>query len=158
MQNSCLLKCVGAQFSAKYFVKSRRPCATWGATPTSHTLHIQPNPTHSIWFPINKNLALFLLMLCVTWQNKSIKGSCRRAGKLHGNIRCQYIDRYRYMYIYLYETRPTRCRARQLRQKLRRQMQIASKFCFVSFCGETLKANYLTCDIMHEFLPWGPSN
>lgn len=44
------------------------------------------------------------------------------------------------------------------RQKLRRQMQITSKFFLAlassAFCGETLKANYLTCDIMREWIPW----
>lgn len=129
--------------------------------------HLLSPPLHSLAMRNNQRN---LVMSCVTWQNKSISDSCRRAlqncmAQIKINIK---------IYREICKTCPTRCprpcsptpsptplpvlsdRSCGAKCKLRQRFFLA--LASSAFCGETLKANYLTCDIMREWIPWGPWN
>lgn len=135
--------------------------------PISWRCHIICCPCPPLCTPLAmRNNQRNLVMSCVTWQNKSISDSCMRAlqncmAQIKINIK---------IYREICKTCPTRCPRPELpphspspvlsdrscgaKCKLRQRFFLA--LASSAFCGETLKANYLTCDIMREWIPWGP--
>jgi len=153
-----------------FFMAQAEDLVPLEADPVSITNHKLSHPhfnfiayitSHSISGNQQNILCMFLVMSCVTWQNKSIKASCRRARKLHSEMRCQCTKHAPHDDTDPDDAPPSCPCPCPCPSDCPYSWQIATEAAAPTStpnanCGKTLKANYLTCDIMREFLPWGP--